>query len=125
MRLSWWVSLSLGLALFSFLALLYLITQVWPDPNTLLAGPQLLLLLFVFLSLGAGAVPVAAYLNYRFARPGWLKRDKARLLRQGGWLGLFGTLLAYLQLIRALTWTIALVLLAIFILIELFFLTRE
>ena len=125
MRLRWWIILSLPLASFSFYSLYYLYTHIEPNPNVILAGPQLLFLFFMFLGLSAGAVPVTAYMNYRFAKSGWIKRDKARLLREGGWVGLFGVLLAYLQLIRALNWTISLVLASVFILIELFFLTRE
>jgi len=125
MRLRWWILLSIPLASFSFFSLYFIYTRIEPNPNVILAGPQLLFLIFMFLGLGAGAVPVTAYMNYRFAKSGWIKRDKARLLREGAWVGLFGMLLAYLQLIRALNWTIGLVLVSVFILIELFFLTRE
>jgi hypothetical protein len=113
------------LAVLGFAMLYYIVTRIWPVPDAILAAPQLLFLLFMFVALGAGAVPVAAYMNYRFAASGWLQRDKYRLLRQGSWVGLLGLVLAYLQLIRALTVTIALVLTAIFILVELFLLTRE
>ena len=70
-------------------------------------------------------MPVVVYLDYRFAKPAWLQQDKSRLLRQGSWVGFLGVLLAYLQLIRAVNWTIAAVLICVFILIELFFITRE
>jgi hypothetical protein len=79
----------------------------------------------MFLGLSSVTIPVSAYLNHRFARRGWSERDKTRLIRQGAWVGLFGVLLAYLQLIRALNWTIAIVLAGVFVLIEVFFLTRE
>ena len=125
MRLRWWILLSIPLASFSFFSLYYIYTRIEPNPNVILAGPQLLFLVFMFLGLAAGAVPVTAYMNYRFAKPDWNKRDKTRLLREGAWIGLFGMLLAYLQLIRALNWTIGTVLASVFILIELFFLTRE
>lgn len=125
MRLRWWILLSILLASFSFFSLYFIYTHIEPNPNVILAGPQLLFLIFMFLGLGAGAVPVTAYMNYRFAKNGWIKRDKIRLLREGAWVGLFGMLLAYLQLIRALNLTIGLVLASVFILIELFFLTRD
>jgi hypothetical protein len=64
-------------------------------------------------------------MNYRFAKPDWLKRDRTRLFRQGAWVGLLGVLLAYLQLIRALNWATALVLVGVFIFIEAFLLTRD
>lgn len=125
MRLRWWVLASVFLAGVSFFSLYYVYTHVEPNPNIIFAGPQLLFLLLTFLGVSAGTVPVTAYMNYRFARPGWFQRDKIRLFRQGSWFGLFTVLLAYLQLIRALNWTIALVLASVFILIEVFYLTRE
>ena len=125
MRLRWWVLLSLFVASLCFAALYYLITHIWPDPTLLFAFPQILFLLLLFVGVSAAFIPIVAYLNYRFAAPGWLERDRMRLLRQGGWFGLFALVLAYLQLSRALTITIALVLSAVFILIELFILTRE
>lgn len=125
MRQRWWIVISIAVAGLSGLALYYLITNVWPDPNQVVAIPQLLFLLFVFLGLSASVVPITAYLNHRFAKPDWYQRDRARLARQGAWVGLFGVVLAYLQLIRALNWTIAAVLAGVFSLIETFFLTRE
>jgi hypothetical protein len=121
----WWIVGAIVVAVSSLGALYYVIVYIWPVPETSLARPQLLFLLFVFLTLGAGSVPVTAYLNQRFAKPGWFDRDRSRLARQGIWFGLFGIVLAYLQLIRALTWTIAIVLAGVFVLIEMFFLTRE
>ena len=125
MRLRWWVFGPILLTLVGFLLLRYLITQVWPNADAVFAGPQLLFLLLLFVTLGAASVPITAYLNYRFANPVWLERDKFRLLRQGAWVGVVGVVMAYLQLIRALNWTIAAVLICVFILIEVFFLTRE
>lgn len=125
MRLRWWVFLSAMVAVVSYGLLGYIVTRLWPTPSALVALPQLLLFVSLFVALCATALPVFAYLNYRFAKPGWLQRDSLRLLRQGVWTGFFGIILAYLQLTRALTVLIALILLIAFILIELFFLTRE
>jgi hypothetical protein len=102
-----------------------MINRLCPDPDTSFAKPLLLFLTFMFLGLSAGTVSVSAYLNHRFAKPGWFERDKIRLVRQGVWVGLFGVLLAYIQVIRALNWTITAVLVGVFILVETFFLTRE
>jgi hypothetical protein len=121
----WWVIGSIVISICSIGALYYIVAYIWPVPETSLARPQLLFLLFMFLSLGAGSVPITAYLNQRFAKSGWFERDRSRLVRQGIWFGLFGILLAYLQLIRALTWTIVIVLAGVFVLIEMFFITRE
>lgn len=123
-RPRWWVLLALGMVVISFVALYYLLTNLWPVPETLLARPQFLLFTFLFLGLAAITVPIAAYFNHRFAKPNWPERDKFRLVRQGAWIGALGVLLAYLQLIRALNLTIAIVLAGVFVLIEAFFLTR-
>lgn len=120
-----WVILSILISIASFSGLYYLLTHVWPDSTTLFAQPQLLMLSVMFMGLTSAAVPVTAYLNYRFAKGNWWERDKSRLLRQGAWVGLLGILLAYIQLIRALNWAVAIVLVGVFIFIELFFLTRE
>jgi hypothetical protein len=124
MRPRWWVLLSIIVATLSFFGLYYIVTSLWPNPDTVLAQPQLFLFTFLFLGLSGITIPISAYFNHRFARPGWLERDKTRLIRQGVWVGFLGIVLAYLQVIRALNWTIAAVLLGVFILIETFFLTR-
>ncbi len=124
MRPRWWVLFSLIVAALSLAALYYTINTLWPHPDTIFAQPQLLFLTFLFLSLVALTIPISAFFNHRLAKPEWPERDKTRLLRQGTWVGLAGILLAYLQLIRALNWTIAAVLIGVFILIEAFFITR-
>ena len=48
MRLRWWVLLSLVVASFSFFLLYYIYSHVKPNPNIILAGPQLLFLLAMF-----------------------------------------------------------------------------
>ena len=125
MQLRWWVLISILVALFSYCSIYYIFTRIPPNPNIILAGPQLIFLTVIFMALSSSAVPISAYMNYRFANPDWINRDKRRLLREGVWVGAFGVLVVYLQLIRALNWTIALVLACVFILIETFFLTRE
>lgn len=125
MRLRWVVFQAIILAVVSFSALYYIITTIWPDTSTLLSLPLILVFLLLFVGLSSVTVPVTAYLNYRFAKAGWRDRDRSRLLRQGIWVGLLGVVLAYLQLIRALNLMIGFFVLAAFVLIELFFLTRE
>lgn len=124
MRQRWWVLISISVGFLSVVSLYFIITHLWPNPDTFLAQPQLLFFIFWFFGLGSAAVPVAAYLNQRFDRADWLERDRFRLIRQGAWVGFLGVLLAYLQLIRALNWTIGAVLAGVFILIEAFFLMR-
>jgi len=125
MRPKWWVAISIVVAGISFFSLNYIFNNLWPSTQTIFAKPQLLFLTFIFLGLSAGTVPIAAFFNQRFASDGWFKRDKTRLVREGAWVGLFGVILLYLQLLRALNWTIVLVLAGVFILIEIFFLTRD
>jgi len=125
MRPKWWVIISIVVAGVSFYSLNYVINNIWPTSQRIVSQPQLLFLTFTFLGLSASAVPISAFFNQRFAKEGWFDRDKTRLVRQGVWVGLFGVILLYLQLLRALNWTIVLVLAGVFILIEIFLLTRE
>ena len=125
MRLRWWVFLSMILSGLSFFLWYYVLTNYWPVPHTVIARPQMLFFTFMFLGLTTGTIPFTAYMNHRFAKPDWRQRDRIRLLRQGAWVGLLGILLAYLQLLRALNWAIALVLMAVLIIIEAFLLTRD
>ncbi len=123
-RPRWWVAISILVGFISLASLYYLLNNLRPSDMTFLARPQILFFTFLFLGVAALTLPLAAYLNHRFARLDWPERDRFRLIRQGAWVGLLGVLLAYLQLIRALNWTIAVVLAGVFILIEAFFLTR-
>jgi hypothetical protein len=125
MRLRWWVLFSTMIAVIGGGLLGYLIYTVWPDQSTIFALPQLLFFSGLFITLSSGTIPIVAYLNYRFAAPGWLQLDPVRLLRQGCWVGLLGVLLAYLQLSSALSITVVLILITIFIFVELFILSRE
>ena len=125
MRQRWWVLVSILVAVLCFFFIRYIVNHLWPDPDEILAVPQLLLIGFIFVGLGAASIPLSVYLNNRFAKPGWLERDKFRLLREGAWLGILAVLLAYLQLLKALNWTIAAVLTGVFVFIEAFFLTRD
>jgi hypothetical protein len=70
-------------------------------------------------------LPVAFYLNYRFGRPQGQLVNNWRPIRQSGWAALFLVLCTWLQMLRALNWIIAALVLAVFSLIEVFILTRE
>ncbi len=125
MRLKWWLVGSFVIAGASFASLYYILNNLWPDPQTIFAWSQILFFVTTFLGLSSATIPFAVFLNQRFANEGWLERDRTRLARQGAWVGLFGLILLYLQLYRALNWTNTLVLGGVFILIEIFFLTRD
>jgi hypothetical protein len=119
-RLRWWVAIGLLVAGLGGASLWLMATRIWPD--------TLMVLLFLGLlavTLGGLTVPIAAYLNYRFGRPGWQEDDPRRLLRQGTWVGLLAALCGWLQKEDALNLTIAAVIAGVFALLEAFFLTRD
>ena len=120
MRLRWWALAGWLVAGLGGAGLWLMLTTVWPNP-----AMELVLLALLAVTLGGLTVPVAAYLNYRFARPGWQAQDPRRLLRQGVWVGLFGALCGWLQKAAALNWTIVAVVAGVFALMEAFFLTRD
>ncbi len=120
-----WVIGATFVAILSFGGLYFVLTNLWPEPAAALAPPQLLLFAFMFFGVGATTIPLTTFFNQRFAKPNWLQRDRMRLLRQGAWSGGFFVVIAYLQLTKTLTITVAAVLAGVFILIEIFFLTRE
>jgi hypothetical protein len=119
-RLRWWALLGLLVAVLGGTGLRLLAIRVWPDPVT-----ELVVLALLVVTLGGATVPIAAYLNHRFARPGWAKYDPLRLLRQGTWVGLLVGLCGWLQENHTFSWTIAAVVAGVFALMEAFFLTRD
>ena len=84
-------------------------------------------LLFVLLLTGtmSTTMPPLAYLNARFGQCRDRRTFQARFIRQSLWLGLLVVVLAWLQMRRILTTTLAMILTAVFGLIETFLLTRE
>ncbi len=120
MRLRWWVVIGLLAAGLGGTGLWLLVTRVWPD-----AAMELAFLGLLAVTLCGLTMPIAAYLNYRFGRPGWQTQDPRRLLRQGAWVGILGALCGWLQKEDALNWTIAAVIAGVFALMEAFFLTRD
>jgi hypothetical protein len=120
MSLRWWAFSTTVIALTGATGLLFVFTQIYPTPVS-----QALLFFLLFVTVGAGIVPVSAYLNHRFAPKKWRTRDRYRLLRHGLEGGLLVVIAAYLLLIQTLDWTIRAVLIGVFILMETFFLTRN
>lgn len=103
------------------LALNYFLNNFWPTGPV----PWAVFSLLVAVTFGAVTMPFAAYLNQRFARKDWPRRDPYRLPREGAWVGLFTGICAWMRLIGALDWTIAGVLFGVFALMEVFFITRK
>ncbi len=99
------------LAAVGWLGLAYTILML--DPELL---PRWLLFFLLFLGLCGTALPIVAFLNRRFAsRP---PTGEGVLIRQSAWVGIYGSLLAWLQLGRILNTALILFLAIGFILIE-------
>ena len=113
-------AISVLLAILTWLGLYFLINSFSPETSA-----RSLFFPLLFVALTTTFVPVAFYLNYRFARSKSQAVSNWRPIRQSGWAALFLVLCAWLQMLRALNWIIAALVLAVFSLIEVFILTRE
>jgi hypothetical protein len=119
---------SILVAVLSWVCLGFLVNYTSPGTFT---QPAFLLLLFV--ALMASFIPIAFYLNRRFASPESgedsalsLSEDSAvRAVRQSGSAALFLVICAWLRMIRFLNWPVALLLLAALVSIEILILTRH
>ena len=89
------------------------------------APTRALFFIVLFGGLTSTSMLPVAYLNARFGRCRDRRTFQARFVRQSIWLGLLIVILAWLQMRRILTTTLALILSAVFILTETFLLTRE
>jgi hypothetical protein len=83
------------------------------------------LLVLLFCGITCTVMPPVSYLNARFGGCRNRRTFQSRFVRQSIWLGLLVTVLAWLQMQRILTTTLAMILTAVFGLIETFWLTRE
>jgi hypothetical protein len=79
----------------------------------------------LFAAVTSTAMPPIAYLNARFGRCRNQRTYQVRYVRQSVWLGSFVVIAGWLQMRRLLTATLALILMAVFVLTETFLLTRE
>ncbi len=101
----------LVLAAIGWLGLAYTILML--DPELL---PRWLFFFLLFLGLCGTSLPIVAFLNRRFAsRP---PAGEGVLIRQAAWVGIYGSLLAWLQQGRILNTALILFLAIGFILIE-------
>ena len=102
----------LVIALVGWLGLAYTIFAL--DPELL---PRWLFFFLLFIGLCGTALPIVAFLNRRFAsRP---PAGEGVLIRQSAWVGIYGSLLAWLQQGRILNTALILFLAIGFILVEL------
>jgi len=86
-------------------------------------GARWLFFLCWFLALTGTSLPIAAFLNRRF--PGATPATPNVIVRQAIWVGLYGSLLAWLQIGRVVTPALALLLAVGLILIEWLLRLRE
>ena len=86
-------------------------------------GPRWLFFFLAMLALTGTAVPVTYFLNRRF--PSNPPPEPGVILRQAIWVGVYGSILAWLQLGRMLSLTVAGVLAAALILFEILLRMRE
>lgn len=110
----WLLTTALG-----WLGLIYLIYSTHPEG----VNRWLFFVLF-FGSVTAASLGPAYYLNLRFARESPHQVRLMRALREGALVGLYLTLCAWLEMIRALNWANALVILGILVLLESFLLIK-
>jgi hypothetical protein len=124
LQLRWWSFSATAIAVTGATGLFFALNQLYPTGPT---GNIVIALFFVllFVTVGATIIPVSIYVSYRFGSKQWLKRDPNRLIRHAIEAGTLVVSLAYLQLLKALDWTIGLVLVGVFVLMETFFLTRS
>lgn len=86
-------------------------------------GPRWLFFFLVVLALTGSALPVVAYLNRRF--PSQPPPTPGVILRQAIWIGIYGPTLAWLQIARVLSVSIAMLIAVGLILIEWLLRMRE
>jgi hypothetical protein len=79
-------------------------------------GPRWLFFFLGVIAITGPALPITYYLNQRF--PSNPPVDGMVIVRQALWVGVFGSTLTWLQLGRILTPALALILAAVFVLIE-------
>ncbi len=85
---------------------------------------QVLFFAALFCAITSTLMPAIAYLNARFSSvPPRVHRF--RFIRQSSQIGLMVVIIAWLQMLRVLDWTLALIVVGVFALIETFLITRE
>jgi hypothetical protein len=84
-----------------------------------------LFFVLLFIAIGSTLMPALAYLNARFGRFHDERVYRLRFVRQSVFIGVFVILVAWLQMQRVLSSTLALILMAVFVLTETFLVTRE
>jgi len=107
--------LSIGVAVASWAGLGYMVMTQSPSTVT-----KALFFPLLFLAVASVVIPCLAWLYGRMGH----EDEPAAVLRQGGWAGLYVSLVAGLQMARLLDAIVAVVMAAIFVLLEVFLLQR-
>ena len=110
--------IGLLLSLFGWVGLVYVILYTLPT-----LGPRWLFFFFLVMGMSGSSMPVIAFLHLRF--PGNPPSAAGVVVRQSIWVGIYGGLLAWLQLGRVLDTPRAVFLAVGFILIEILVRLRE
>jgi hypothetical protein len=112
--------------LYAILAAVLLWLGLWGVIQLPITGiTRTLFLLVLAGAIATTAMPPVAYMNARFGRCNNERVFHARFVRQSIWLGLLVSVLGWLQMRRILSMTLALILIAVFVLTETFLLTRD
>jgi hypothetical protein len=114
-----WILYAVLIALLSWTAL-YGLVHLPINPVT-----KALFFVLLFTGIASTVLPPAAYLNARFGRCKNVRVQRVRFVRQSIWSGLLVAVAAWLQMRRALSLTLAVILIAVFVLTETFLITRE
>ncbi len=86
-------------------------------------GPRWLFFFLLMLGLSGAALPIVAFLNRRF--PGETPTEGSTILRQSMWVGIFGSIVVWLNMGSVLNPTLATFLAAGFVVIEFLLRLRE
>jgi hypothetical protein len=86
---------------------------------------KVLFFVLLFFAIASTFMPAIAYLNARFGRFSSLRVYRVRFVRQSIQIALLVVIVAWLQMQRMLNLSIALILIGVIILTEMFLITRE
>jgi hypothetical protein len=112
------IPIALLFGIVGWAGLVYLFIETTPY-----VGPRWLFFLFWFFALTGSALPIVAFLHRRFPASKLVPLEV--ITRQAVWVGFYGCILAWLQIGRVVTFSLALFLAAGFVLIEWFIRLRE
>ena len=110
-------------AVFTILASWFGLWSVIQMPVT--EPTKVLFYVVLFVAVTSTVTPAVAYLNARFGRLDEQRTYRARFVRESVWVGLCMVLIAWLQMQRVLSLLVALIVIAVFVLVETFLITRE